>query len=226
MVSMICSLAHITTMMVVLVLEGVPHLLGSSLGSSNTLVLSNADYAFIGENSGDYAGIAVSSARDVDGDGLDDLLIGAYRNDDGDHDGGKAYLILGASLGGTSSIDLSQPDYSFIGENLYDAAGVSVSSAGDVDGDGLDDLLIGASGANKAYLILGASLGSSNTLDLSQAGYAPLGRNSAIPRAIRSPVRVMWMAMVSMICLLAHITTMMAAISPARRTCFFLNFRP
>ena len=52
-------------------------ILGSSLGSSSTINLSNADYSFIGENAGDYAGRSISSVKDVDGDGLDDILIGA-----------------------------------------------------------------------------------------------------------------------------------------------------
>ena len=79
-------------------------------------------------------GQSVSSAGDVDGDGLDDLLVGASGNGDGDPAAGKAYLILGASLGTTSEIDLSDADYSFVGEVASDLAGFFVSSAGDVDG--------------------------------------------------------------------------------------------
>jgi hypothetical protein len=49
----------------------------------------------VGKNGGDYAGCSVSSAGDVDGDGLDDLLMGAPYNSDGGTDAGEAYLILG-----------------------------------------------------------------------------------------------------------------------------------
>ena len=105
--------------------------------------VSLADYSFIGENASDYSGNSVSSAGDIDGDGLSDILIGAYEYYGG-YVGGKTYLILGSSLGSSSTIDLSLADYSFIGENGGDQAGRSVSSAGDIDGDGLDDILIGA----------------------------------------------------------------------------------
>ena len=160
-------------------------ILGASLGSSSEIDLSLADYSFVGEDSDDYAGISVSSAGDVDGDGLDDLFVGAFNNDDGGSNAGKAYLILGASLGSTSEIDLSFADYSFVGENSDDYAGISVSSAGDVDGDGLDDLLVGASenddngsNAGKAYLILGASLSSTSDIDLADADYSFVGEYS------------------------------------------------
>ncbi|MDP6930992.1 MAG: integrin alpha, partial [Planctomycetota bacterium] len=80
----------------------------------------------------------------VDGDGLSDLLIGAYSHDDG----GAAYLIMAASLGSDSEIDLSDADYALIGEGADDWAGYHVASAGDVDGDGLNDLLIGTGDRN------------------------------------------------------------------------------
>ena len=106
--------------------------------------LSQADYAFNGENHSDYAGRSVSSAGDVDGDNLDDFLIGAYGNDDGGNGDGKVYLILGSSLGNSSVIDLSQVSYSFIEENSA-SAGYSVSSAGDIDGDGFPEIMFSAS---------------------------------------------------------------------------------
>ena len=150
--------------------------------------LLNGDYTFIGEEADDWVGALVSSAGDVDGDGLDDLLIGTDRNDTNGANAGKAYLVLGKSLGGTGKIDLSQADYSFIGEDAYHLAGSSVSSAGDVDRDGLDDLLIGArfydsdlsasTDVGKAYLVLGKSLEVPGSINLSQADYSFLGENA------------------------------------------------
>jgi len=135
--------------------------LGSSLGGSPNVQLANADYIFTGENSEDYSGFDISSAGDVDADGFDDILVGAPYNDDAATGAGKAYLILGGNLPPTPSTNLSLADYGFIGESNSDYAGYSVSEAGDVNGDGLDDILIGAylnddgaSNAGKAYLLL------------------------------------------------------------------------
>ncbi len=149
--------------------------LGESLGSTTSLTLSDADYVFGGENSSDASGLSVSLIGDVDGNGKADILIGAPENDDGGSNAGKTYLILGESLGSTTTIALADADYAFIGENSNDKSGTSVSSAGDVDGDGLDDILIGAfqnddggSNAGKSYLFLGSTLaGYSTPVDIS-----------------------------------------------------------
>jgi hypothetical protein len=149
--------------------------LGSSLASTSVSLLSSADYKFIGENKHDTAGKSVASAGDVDGDGLDDVLVGANANSNGGSGAGAAYLILGSSLGSTSEIELSSADFSFLGEATANYVGHSVSSAGDVDGDGLDDILLsaknnndGGSDAGKVYVILASSL-SSGSMILSSA---------------------------------------------------------
>ena len=158
--------------------------LGSGL-TSEELDLADADHAFVGEESEDRAGWALSGAGDVDGDGYGDVLIGAHLNDDGGRNAGKAYLVLGSELNG-DSLDLAEADHRFIGEAEYDDAGFSVAGAGDVDGDGRGDLLIGADGndegadgAGKSYLIIGSSLGTTSTLDLSEADYNFVGENEA-----------------------------------------------
>jgi len=60
--------------------------------------LSNADASFWGEDAGDESGRSVASAGDVNGDGGDDFLIGAPRDDDGGADAGQTYLLLGTPL--------------------------------------------------------------------------------------------------------------------------------
>ena len=76
-----------------------------------------SDYKLVGESSSDSAGYSVSSAGDVDGDGLDDVLVGAHQDDDGGSGAGAAYVILGSSLSTNSTIDLSNADYKLVGES-------------------------------------------------------------------------------------------------------------
>ena len=129
-----------------------------------------------GEAVGDQSGRSVSSAGDVNGDGLDDLIVGAWGADpSGKSEAGKSYVVFGKANG--SAIDLStiananNPLGGFVinGEAVGDSSGFSVSSAGDVNGDGLDDLIVGARGANsstgKSYVVFGKA--NSNAINLS-----------------------------------------------------------
>ena len=159
-------------------------ILGASLGENGTYNLSQADYKIIGEDEGDWAGIMTSGTGDVDGDGLDDILVGAYGVDDKGPITGAAYLIFGSSFGENKTIDLSEADHKFMGESEDDHAGYAVGRAGDVDGDGLDDILIGSSGqdaggghAGATYIILASSLAANVPTELVQADYKFIGES-------------------------------------------------
>ncbi|PWR26039.1 hypothetical protein DKG74_01865 [Zavarzinia aquatilis] len=131
-----------------------------------------------GDTGDDRAGISVSSAGDVNGDGFDDVIVGAYQGDDGDINAGEAYVIFGGHTFGTDVsgrqvIDLTTLSVAqgFIiqGDTGDDRAGASVSSAGDVNGDGFDDLIVGASfgddggdHAGEAYVVFGSGSGFGN----------------------------------------------------------------
>jgi len=135
----------------------------SSLGSSGFIVQGDAI--------GDHAGVSVCTAGDVNGDGIDDFIVGAETSDlGGGSDNGTAYVIFGKS-GGLANIDLSTPlaaadGFAITGDGVQDLLGRSVSAAGDVNGDGFDDVIVGAiygdnggGDAGEAYVIFGKATG-------------------------------------------------------------------
>ena len=126
--------------------------------------------------------MAVASAGDVNGDGFDDILIGADENDEGGDRAGQAYLVLGKASGWSLDTPLSGADASFLGEDADDHAGGAVASAGDVDGDGLDEILIGATWRNQyqgeTYLIWWRETGWALDTDLATADASFVGEDA------------------------------------------------
>ena len=88
-------------------------------------------------------GSGVSSAGDVNGDGFDDVLVGARTFDAGEFNEGAAFLFLG-SASGIADGDPATADAQFESDQDGAQLGSSVSDAGDVNGDGYADVLIGA----------------------------------------------------------------------------------
>jgi hypothetical protein len=146
---------------------------------SGVLSLTGADARLVGEAPGDGAGASVSGVGDVDGDGHADLLVGAYGEDSAGSGAGAAYLLLGPISG---DLDLGSSDAKLLGEGVGDRAGEAVAGPGDLDGDGFADLTVGApreatggSASGAVYVLLSAVAG---TLSLSEADAKLTGESS------------------------------------------------
>jgi hypothetical protein len=125
---------------------------GTGIATKPATVLNDPGTAPLGVTTTDYFGGSVASAGDVDGDGFADVIVGASGSGTVS---GSAYIFLGSATGLASkpAVTLTAPDNAsgeFFGE--------TVASAGDVNGDGYTDILVGTAGV-EAYLYLGSETG-------------------------------------------------------------------
>jgi Ca2+-binding RTX toxin-like protein len=155
----------------------------SGFGASVNLSTLNGSngFAINGIAANDESGFSVSSAGDVNGDGFDDLIIGARRADpNGINFAGQSYVVFGSNSGFGADLDLEELNgsngFAINGIATYDSSGFSVSSAGDVNGDGIDDLIIGAVAADpnginfagSSYVVFGSNSGFGASFNLSE----------------------------------------------------------
>ncbi len=173
-------LSHGTPAVILFIAGSTQSLSAGPFGAAIELSSLNGTNGFVinGISIEDRCGRSVSCAGDINGDGVDDLIIGAhYANPLPVFNIGASYVVFGgAGIGSAGALELSTLDgtngFVCSGINGSDLSGFSVSSAGDVNDDGLDDLLIGATGANgtrgECYVVFGApGVGAGGFLELS-----------------------------------------------------------
>ncbi|MDA0261544.1 MAG: FG-GAP-like repeat-containing protein, partial [Proteobacteria bacterium] len=132
-------------------------------------------FAISGQTSADRLGTSVSGLGDVNGDGIDDIIVGAYLRDTNGNNSGTAYVVFGKAQGQSFAANLSAAGiygsngFAINGVSLNDQVGQSVSAAGDINGDGVADILIGGPYADSAgqgnrgaaYIVFGKPSGQS-----------------------------------------------------------------
>ncbi|MCA9025532.1 MAG: FG-GAP repeat protein [Planctomycetaceae bacterium] len=137
-------------------------------------------FRIVGEHFSDSSAVSVREAGDVNGDGYSDIIIGAFGADpDGLQDAGAAYVVFGAASGFPSKLHLNDLDgangFRIVGDEAGARTGVSVSRAGDVNGDGFADVIIGADAATangmqragQSYVVFGKANGFDASLSAS-----------------------------------------------------------
>ncbi|MCC7092316.1 MAG: FG-GAP repeat protein [Nitrosomonas sp.] len=153
---------------------------GQSTGFNPVMDLSQLDgsngFRLDGRSAINASGHIVSNAGDVNGDGFGDLIIGApdpfsYTPEDNARSSGDAYVVFGKASGFSAALQLS----SLTGVDGFrvegiggDHLGAAVSSAGDINGDGFDDVIISADGyyGDNSYVVFGNAAGFNASIDV------------------------------------------------------------
>jgi len=148
---------------------------------------ADADLTMTGVAASDLTGYVISAEGDVNGDGVDDLLISAYRYDpDGRSDAGGVALVYGSTSGRTGSLTFTTGDALWGGATAGDAFGTAAQIVGDFNGDGYDDFVLGGFGVDltdsasgAVYLFAGSSAKYGGSESLSTAAITISGAGGA-----------------------------------------------
>ncbi len=162
---------------------------GAAFGLHDQMLLSELGgvdgFTINGVTDGDDIGSGFAAAGDLNGDGVDDFVIAAPNKDNSANaklGSGAVYVVYGSTTGFPAELDLTLLDgtngYMIVGEDALDRLGSSLAAAGDVNGDGLGDLLIGAEDADRpgtmgkdagaAYILFGTSAAQPAMVDLAE----------------------------------------------------------
>ncbi|TAG18659.1 MAG: hypothetical protein EAZ39_11065, partial [Oscillatoriales cyanobacterium] len=164
----------------------------------NSLKLSNLSgnngFVLNGTEAGNFSGVAVSKTGDINGDKIDDIIVGSFGADPNNvNAAGKSQVIFGNQKF-PASVNLSQLNgqngFTLNGTDAEGFSGGTVSSAGDINGDGIKDFIIGAFGATvngqnnagKTYIVFGTNKGFPANFNLANLngnnGFAVTGTNT------------------------------------------------
>ncbi|MGA1821956.1 MAG: putative Ig domain-containing protein [Thermoplasmatota archaeon] len=161
--------------------ESIENTAGHTRSGGTVIPVTSAEISFSGEDTLDHAGFAVSIAGDFNGDSINDILIAAPQNNSNGGWAGKVYLVYGSDGAEfyDKNFDLGNSNATFYGENRNDALGYHACSAGDVNGDGIDDILMSSrqydADRGKTYIFFGRRDGFKRDMNASTCNVSFIG---------------------------------------------------